>query len=255
MRETEEEVERERERERDDEEKKLTSPKQKKKQKTLEQEYVAHPYNADVELGEEVRAMFAPVPADTVLPSQIPEGYNFRKYDRKTKKNWGGIAAVSFYCLALVLYFFVRVTKTMDLGRYMFYGVVVFFIEVRVFFFLLFLLSSVDVVVLLASRLTTPISLFSLSLSIHPPNSNKQQQKKQMCGATTTLIYGANLVLDPVSEEPVKDESSDVPGMVKVAVPYHVRVMVPCYSEPLDIISKTCEAAQRAALPAGCRVS
>lgn len=81
--------------------------------------------------------MFAPVPADTVLPSQIPEGYNFRKYDRKTKKNWGGIAAVAFYCLSLILYFFVRVTKTMDLGRYMFYGVVVFFIEVRVFFFTL----------------------------------------------------------------------------------------------------------------------
>ena len=52
------------------------------------------------------------VPADTVLPSQIPEGYNFRKYQRQTKKNWGGIAAVAFYCLALVLYFFVRVTKT-----------------------------------------------------------------------------------------------------------------------------------------------
>ena len=93
-------------------------------------EYVAHPYNADVELGEEVRAMFAPVPVDTVLPSEIPEGYNFRKYDRKTKKNWGGIAAVTFYCLSLVLYFFVRVTKTMDLGRYMAYGVIVFFIEV-----------------------------------------------------------------------------------------------------------------------------
>ena len=118
------------------------------------QEYVAHPYNADVELGEEIRAMFAPVPADTVLPSQIPEGYNFRKYDRKTKKNWGGIACVTFYCLALVLYFFVRVTKTMDLGRYMFYGVVVFFIEVREglfsvrdfrvfsFFFLFFLVRS-----------------------------------------------------------------------------------------------------------------
>lgn len=75
--------------------------------------------------------MFAPVPADTVLPSQIPEGYSFRKYERRTKKNWGGIAAVAFYCLSLVLYFFVRVTKTMDLGRYMFYGVVVFFIEVR----------------------------------------------------------------------------------------------------------------------------
>ena len=113
----------------------LPGKKKTQTKKKTQQEYVAHPYNADVELGEEVRAMFAPVPADTVLPSQIPEGYNFRKYDRKTKKNWGGIAAVSFYCLSLILYFFVRVTKTMDLGRYMFYGVVVFFIEVRFFDF------------------------------------------------------------------------------------------------------------------------
>ena len=129
-----EEVGRERERKK---KKNSHLPGKKKTQtkKKTQQEYVAHPYNADVELGEEVRAMFAPVPADTVLPSQIPEGYNFRKYDRKTKKNWGGIAAVSFYCLSLILYFFVRVTKTMDLGRYMFYGVVVFFIEVRFFDF------------------------------------------------------------------------------------------------------------------------
>ena len=99
------------------------------------------------------------------------------------------------------------------------------------------------------------LSSLSLSPAIPRPPTQLQKHHHQMCGATTTLIYGANLVLDPVSEEPVKDESSDVPGMVKVAVPYHVRVMVPCYSEPLDIISKTCEAAQRAALPAGCRVS
>ena len=98
----------------------------------------------------------------------------------------------------------------------------------------------------LSSSFAHPLSL-SLPLFFRNP--------LQMCGATTTLIYGANLVLDPVSEEPEKDESSEVPGMVKVAFPYHVRVMVPCYSEPLDIISKTCEAAQRAALPAGCRVS
>ena len=79
----------------------------------------------------EERASFAPVPADTVLPSAIPEGYNFRHYDRQTKKNWGGIAAVSFYTLALIVYFFVRVTKTMDLGRYLPYGTIVFIIEVR----------------------------------------------------------------------------------------------------------------------------
>ena len=78
----------------------------------------------------EERAAFPPVPADTVLPSAIPEGYTFHKYDRKTKKNWGGIAVVSFYSLALIVYFFVRVTKTMDLGRYLPYGVIVFIIEV-----------------------------------------------------------------------------------------------------------------------------
>ena len=71
------------------------------------------------------------MPADTTLPSQIPEGAPFHKYDRQTKKNWGGIACVSFYCLALIVYFFVRVTKTMDLGRYLPYGIIVFIIEVR----------------------------------------------------------------------------------------------------------------------------
>lgn len=133
--------------------------------------------------------MFAPVPADTVLPSQIPEGYNFRKYDRKTKKNWGGIAAVAFYCLSLILYFFVRVTKTMDLGRYMFYGVVVFFIEVRsCFFFTLSLISiffffrptssSTSTSCLLFS-LTTPISLaLSLLPPTHPTPTNKQKNNR-----------------------------------------------------------------------------
>ena len=76
-----------------------------------------------------------------------------------------------------------------------------------------------------------------------------------MCGATTTLLYGANLVLDPVSEDATPDPESDVKGMVKVAAPYHVRVMVPTYSEPLDIVAKTCAAAATAWLPRGCRVT
>jgi len=125
--------------------------------------------------------MFAPVPADTVLPSQIPEGYNFRKYDRKTKKNWGGIAAVTFYCLSLVLYFFVRVTKTMDLGRYMFYGVVVFLIEVSQSFFLIVPLplkrNETDVLAVVFSAVTFPAltlflpSVFSLPLPQNPSSS------------------------------------------------------------------------------------
>lgn len=125
--------------------------------------------------------MFAPVPADTVLPSQIPEGYNFRKYDRKTKKNWGGIAAVTFYCLSLVLYFFVRVTKTMDLGRYMFYGVVVFLIEVSQSFFLFvphpLKRNETDVLAVVFSAVTFPAltlflpSVFSLPLPQNPSSS------------------------------------------------------------------------------------
>ena len=86
-------------------------------------------------------------------------------------------------------------------------------------------------------------------LTFSPPTN------PQMCGATTTLLYGANLVLDPVSEAPTPDESSDVKGMVKVRVPYHVRVLVPCYSEPLEIVAKTCAAAATAYLPFGCRVT
>ena len=110
--------------------------------------------------------MFAPVPADTVLPSEIPEGYSFRKYDRKTKKNWGGIAAVTFYCLSLVLYFFVRVTKTMDLGRYMFYGVVVFLIEVRFFFFFPLFLEFFFSLLVRNKNLAPLLSLLSLVCSL-----------------------------------------------------------------------------------------
>ena len=35
--------------------------------------------------------------------------------------------------------------------------------------------------------------------------------------------------------------------------PYHVRVLVPCYKEPLDILQRTVTAALHAHLPQGCR--
>ena len=34
---------------------------------------------------------------------------------------------------------------------------------------------------------------------------------------------------------------------------FHVRVLIPCYSESLEIVSETALAARRATLPAGCR--
>ena len=41
--------------------------------------------------------------------------------------------------------------------------------------------------------------------------------------------------------------------MPKVALPYHVRVLVPCYKEELEICQRTVLAAAAAPLPAGCR--
>jgi cellulose synthase/poly-beta-1,6-N-acetylglucosamine synthase-like glycosyltransferase len=41
-------------------------------------------------------------------------------------------------------------------------------------------------------------------------------------------------------------------GHVQVKLRYHIRVMVPCYKEDIDIIKKTIEAAAAATLPAGC---
>lgn len=34
---------------------------------------------------------------------------------------------------------------------------------------------------------------------------------------------------------------------------YHIRVIIPCYKEPLDVISKTVLAALYASIPAGCK--
>ena len=174
-------------------------------------EFVARPYDAagDEELGgvaafgPEFARRFAPVPADTACPTRIPRGHTFKFYTRLTRPNWYGIAAVAVYCVALLFYLYVRMAHTLDLGRYLPYGVFVFLVEI--------------------------------------------------CGATTTLLYGTNLVLDPVSEVPPPEDKSDIPGMVKVKYPYHIRVLVPCYSEPLAIVAKTLEAAQAAYLPYGVR--
>lgn len=40
--------------------------------------------------------------------------------------------------------------------------------------------------------------------------------------------------------------------MVQTKGRYHVRVLVPCYRESLEIVARTCQAAWNAKLPAGC---
>jgi len=66
-------------------------------------------------------------------------------------------------------------------------------------------------------------------------------------GATTVILYGVNLLWNPVLTPYMEDP--DNPGLTMVKHPYHVRVLVPCYSESLDIIRRTIMAAYDAILP------
>ena len=105
-----------------------------------------------------------------------------------------------FYFAAFIFYLYVRISKTLDLGAYVWYGVLVLFVEIM--------------------------------------------------GATTTCLYGLNIVFRPI-HEPARPDP-DAPGLVLVDHPYHVRVLVPVYKESLDIVVKTINGARAAKLPAGC---
>ena len=69
----------------------------------------------------------------------------------------------------------------------------------------------------------------------------------EIMGATTVILYGVNLLWNPVLTPYMEDP--DNPGLTLVRHPYHVRVLVPCYSESLDIIRRTVMAAYDAILP------
>jgi len=107
----------------------------------------------------------------------------------------------------------------------------------------------------------------------------------EVLGATTTFIYGTNLIWDPVNEVHIpgevagkdskdaasesartegdltEDDPSSVKGgsdyVVDMAEPqggkYHVRVLIPCYKEDADIVEKTMVAIRTAVLPPGCQ--
>ncbi|KAK9785110.1 hypothetical protein WJX73_006875 [Symbiochloris irregularis] len=73
----------------------------------------------------------------------------------------------------------------------------------------------------------------------------------EMLGAVATLLYGVNLIWDPVKEQPSTDPLNEM--LPLVGQHYHLRVLIPCYKEPLAIVSKTISAAHQAALPNGCQ--
>lgn len=137
------------------------------------------------------------VPTDPRRVVQIPE---FQPYRRITKVNFLGCLVFFTYLLALGFYMWVRITKTLDLGPYLSYGIIVLIVE--------------------------------------------------LLGSTTVILYGVNLLLEPVLTRYEMDPAC--PNKPKVKYPYHVRVLVPCYKESLDILRRTIMAAYDADLPEGC---
>jgi len=134
----------------------------------------------------------------------VPEGgapaWPAQPVVRGWRLDWGGTLAMFFYLCAFIFYLYVRIAKTLDLGGYTWYGVLVLGVEIM--------------------------------------------------GASTTFLYGLNIVARPVHEPARPDD--EVPGLVLVDHPYHVRVLVPVYKESLDIVAKTISAALAAKLPRGC---
>ena len=74
----------------------------------------------------------------------------------------------------------------------------------------------------------------------------------ELLGATTVLLYGVNLLLLPANSSSSAEAADEATGLPVVSTPYHVRVLVPCYKESLDILRRTVVAARDAPLPLGC---
>ena len=157
----------------------------------------------DTDEDEDIEYVPAPYTADAPEWAPPPEGepaWPAHKFKRGWRLDRGGVTIMALYVVALLFYLYVRIAHTLDLGTYVWYGVLVLAVEVM--------------------------------------------------GASTTLLYGLNIVADPVHEAPRPDP--DNPGLVLVDHPYHIRVLVPVYKESLEIVTKTISAALAAALPAGC---
>lgn len=81
--------------------------------------------------------------------------------------NWMGMTAFAFYVVALGFYLWIRITKTLDIGAYKWYGIIVLIVECM--------------------------------------------------GASTVILYGTNLLFNPVNEIILQENPDGVgPGILKV---------------------------------------
>ncbi|KAL4426135.1 hypothetical protein ABPG77_002721 [Micractinium sp. CCAP 211/92] len=71
----------------------------------------------------------------------------------------------------------------------------------------------------------------------------------EIMGGLAMLPYGLCLTMRVTNGAPPLPDDK---GQVHTVLPYHIRVIIPCYKEPLDVIQKTVTAALVAPIPAGC---
>lgn len=104
--------------------------------------------------------------------------------------------------------------------------------------------------------------------AVPPPDDKGQARWRQSLGWGLFLLpscAGALLLLLPLTEPACRAQvnapasASSSPACPSTAAPqvhtalnYHIRVVVPCYKEPLDVIQKTVTAALVAPIPTNC---
>ncbi len=72
----------------------------------------------------------------------------------------------------------------------------------------------------------------------------------EILGGIAVIPYALCLTVRVINNKP---PPIDDKGLNASQLPYHIRVIIPCYKEPLDVISKTVMAALYASIPAGCK--
>lgn len=81
--------------------------------------------------------------------------------------NWMGMTVFMFYIISFAFYLWIRITKTLDIGAYQWYGIIVLTVECM--------------------------------------------------GASTVVLYGTNLLFNPVNEIVLQENPDGVgPGVLKV---------------------------------------
>jgi hypothetical protein len=137
--------------------------------------------------------------------------------------NWLGLAVFLLYIGAFITYVAIRAAKTLGLGASLWYGIVVLAVEI------------------LGGLAMLP---YGLCLCVRVADYELLAAAERAAAAAAAKAAGG---------EGAPALSAAAARPAATALGYHVRVLIPCYKEPLEVIQKTLLAAMYAPLPLGCR--